>query len=449
VTRLAKEGWEVSFARDTGIIKKENQESYLERIGGLYKLANQQALYTEIEWHERYGHLPFSAFRYIPEASQHLRTSKIQCARCIKAKMTKPISHSYGIRTSRVGELLHANLCGLLPVQDLYQKRYMLVLVDDYSRFIMTRAIREKADAAEALQEMIPTFEKLTNCQVGGLRTDWGGEFNSHSFLKWLSNRGTKIHPTVPYHSETNTVAERANRTIMTMIRANLDILPKSLWSYAMDYSAFVKNRLPSLVLNGKSPIEIAIPERNILKERNRFRPFGQPVFIHTYQDGKLVDRATKARILGFIPTFGVYKVILVSSHRVTTAKNPVPIQLNTPTLPINMEQQALEPAVQSGSATLTTEQISEPLAISPAPQSQIAPTMPEPEASTEIDIEKEANRQLLSESQKTASRRSTRATAGKAPLRLSDDPAYLRTQSSSHTPDETHLTMTEALKTS
>jgi len=49
VTRLTKEGWEVSFARDTGIIKKENQESYLERIGGLYKLANQQALYTEIE----------------------------------------------------------------------------------------------------------------------------------------------------------------------------------------------------------------------------------------------------------------------------------------------------------------------------------------------------------------------------------------------------------------
>jgi len=116
VTRLAKEGWEVSFARDTGIIKKENQESYLERIGGLYKLANQQALYTEIEWHERYGHLPFSAFRYIPEVPQHLRTCNIQCARCIKAKIIKPISYSYGIRTSRVGELLHADLCGLLPV---------------------------------------------------------------------------------------------------------------------------------------------------------------------------------------------------------------------------------------------------------------------------------------------------------------------------------------------
>jgi len=105
-----------------------------------------------------------------------------------------------------------------------------------------------------------------------------------------------------------------------------------------MNYSTFIKNRLPSLVLNRKSPIEIAIPERNILKERSWFRPFGQPVFIHIYQDGKLVDRATKARVLGFTPTFGVYKVILVSSCRVTTAKNPVPIRMNTPTLPINIE---------------------------------------------------------------------------------------------------------------
>jgi len=50
-----------------------------------------------------------------------------------------------------------------------------------------------------------------------------------------------------------------------------------------MDYSAFIKNRLPALVLNRKSPIEIVIPKWNILKKRSRFRPFEQPVFIHTY----------------------------------------------------------------------------------------------------------------------------------------------------------------------
>jgi len=72
---------------------------------------------------------------------------------------------------------------------------------------------------------------------------------------------------------------------------------------------------------------------------------------------------------------------------------------------------------------------------------------MPESEASIEIDIEKDANQQLLSESQKIASRCSTRTTAGKAPLRLADNPAYLGKQSSSYTPDETHLKMTKALR--
>ena len=197
--------------------------------------------------------------------------------------MTKPVALSHGIRTYRVGELLHSDLCGPLPVEDPHHKKYMLVLVDDFSRFIMTRAVRAKSDAAEALQELIPGFEKITVTQVASLRTDWGGEFNSREFHKWLVSRGTTLKPSVPHHSETNAVAELANRTIMTMIRANLSGLPKNLWSYAMDYSAFVKNRLPLSVLQGKALVEIAIPGSNIRNQRARFRPFGQAVFVHTY----------------------------------------------------------------------------------------------------------------------------------------------------------------------
>ena len=90
--------------------------------------------------------------------------------------MTKPISHSYGIRTTRVGELLHSDLCGPLPTEDIH---HMLILVDDFSCFIMTRAIRDKSEAATALMEMIPAFESLTGTKVENLRTDWGGGVNS------------------------------------------------------------------------------------------------------------------------------------------------------------------------------------------------------------------------------------------------------------------------------
>jgi len=95
-----------------------------------------------MEWYERYGHLPFT---HIPKVSQSQCNSIVQCEPCIKGKMTKPVLHSYGTRSTRVSELLQ--------VDPYYWPtyRYMLVLVDDFSRFIITRAIRKKAEAASAL----------------------------------------------------------------------------------------------------------------------------------------------------------------------------------------------------------------------------------------------------------------------------------------------------------
>jgi hypothetical protein len=51
---------------------------------------------------------------------------------------------------------------------------------------------------------------------------------------------------TIPYHSETNPIAERVNRTIMTI--ASTDIiarkLPKNTWSNATQWAAYTKNRM-------------------------------------------------------------------------------------------------------------------------------------------------------------------------------------------------------------
>ena len=92
----------------------------------------------------------------------------------------------------------------------------MLILVDDSSRFTMTRAKRHTSEAAAALMEMVPAFERS---QVENL---WGGEFNSKEIRAWLSKRGTNLKPTVPNQSETKAVAERANRTSMTTNPADL-----------------------------------------------------------------------------------------------------------------------------------------------------------------------------------------------------------------------------------
>ena len=48
------------------------------------------------------------------------------------------------------------DLCGLLKVQSRNGKKYILVIVDDYSRYTWARFLRSKADT---LDEMLEFFK--------------------------------------------------------------------------------------------------------------------------------------------------------------------------------------------------------------------------------------------------------------------------------------------------
>jgi hypothetical protein len=75
--------------------------------------------------------------------------------------------------------------------------------------------------AGYVMMEMTKAAEVMTNQKVPYLQTDEGGEFRGKE-LKRNSERGIAIKRTVPYHSKTNPVAERTNRTITTMARTML-----------------------------------------------------------------------------------------------------------------------------------------------------------------------------------------------------------------------------------
>ena len=73
----------------------------------------------------------------------------------------------------------------------------------------MTTGIHSKGDADEAFIVIIDTFERRFNCKIAEIRTDFGGEYKKP--IEKLKARGITTRPTVPYHSETNSVAERFN----------------------------------------------------------------------------------------------------------------------------------------------------------------------------------------------------------------------------------------------
>ncbi|CAJ2641400.1 unnamed protein product [Trifolium pratense] len=92
-------------------------------------------------WHQKLGHLNLKSMKRVisEEAVRGLPILQIQegniCGECQIGKQTK-VSHqkSQHLSTSRVLELLHMDLMGPIQVESLGGKKYVLVIVDDFSR---------------------------------------------------------------------------------------------------------------------------------------------------------------------------------------------------------------------------------------------------------------------------------------------------------------------------
>jgi hypothetical protein len=93
-------------------------------------------------WHQRLGHLNFSdmlkisgkdVVKGLPKME---KTEKGVCGACQLGKQTRAAhKKTSGIRTSRNLELLHMDLMGPTRTASLGGKRYIMVVVDDFSRF--------------------------------------------------------------------------------------------------------------------------------------------------------------------------------------------------------------------------------------------------------------------------------------------------------------------------
>jgi len=124
--------------------------------------------------------------------------------------------------------------------------------------------------------------EAATNLRLSKIQADWGGEFRNQELETELQQRGMALKPTIPRHSETNAIIERANRTILKMSQTALISakLPKGLWDKASDAMAYTKNRVPHKTLQGKTPIEVFL-QKDPVKERANLRPFSQQVICY------------------------------------------------------------------------------------------------------------------------------------------------------------------------
>nr|GFA68294.1 integrase, catalytic region, zinc finger, CCHC-type, peptidase aspartic, catalytic [Tanacetum cinerariifolium] len=86
--------------------------------------------------------------------------------------------------------LLHMDLCGPMHVQSINGKRYVLVVVDDYSRYTWVFFFHSKDEASEMIISFINKTQVNLQLQVQRVRTDNGIEFKNKTLAKFFDEVG-------------------------------------------------------------------------------------------------------------------------------------------------------------------------------------------------------------------------------------------------------------------
>lgn len=205
-------------------------------------------------WHQRLAHVNVASIRNMSEWSlSDSNPSSADdigiCEPCIKGKMARKTFNSRNeIRSKRVLELVHTDVCGPMKTVSLGGSRYFVTFVDDYTRYVHVYFVSNKSDVFSVFKDYEALVTNMTGQTIGTLRSDNGGEYTSTAFEQYLSSRGIQHQVTVRHTPQQNGCAERYNRTVCEGARALIiqSDLPKTFWAEAIATTVHARNRVPT-----------------------------------------------------------------------------------------------------------------------------------------------------------------------------------------------------------
>ncbi|KAG7533536.1 Zinc finger CCHC-type superfamily [Arabidopsis thaliana x Arabidopsis arenosa] len=267
-------------------------------------------------WHKRLGHMNVQTLIKIVNAGVGRGVPKLSdkldavCSACNKGKQIK-VNHKKipEIGSKKILELIHMDLMGPVQVESINGKKYIFVLVDDFSRYTWVRFLREKSEAVESFKILALQLQNEKG-NIIQIRSDHGGEFQNEVFEKFCQSQGIRYQYSAPRTPQQNGVVERKNRTLQEMARAMIhgNNISEGFWAEAVSTACYIINRVyvkpgtkttPYEIWKGKSP------------NLSHFRVFGCICYILNDKEqlGKFASRSDEGIFLGYSTHISAYRV--------------------------------------------------------------------------------------------------------------------------------------------
>ncbi|GJS85929.1 retrovirus-related pol polyprotein from transposon TNT 1-94 [Tanacetum coccineum] len=131
--------------------------------------------------HRRLSHLNFDTINLLSKNDIVIGLPKLKfvkdhlCSSCELGKAKRKSFHTKTTPSSkRRLQILHMDLCGPMRVESFNGNKYVLVIVDDYSRYTWTHFLMSKDETPEVLIDFLRLVQRVLHAQVRTVRTDKG-----------------------------------------------------------------------------------------------------------------------------------------------------------------------------------------------------------------------------------------------------------------------------------
>ncbi|GJX76387.1 retrovirus-related pol polyprotein from transposon TNT 1-94 [Tanacetum coccineum] len=173
--------------------------------------------------------------------------------------------------------LLHMDLCGLMRIESINGKKYIMVIVDDYSRYTL--------------------IQRNLQAQVITVRTDRGTEFLNKTLHAYFKEEGIEHQTSIARTPEQYNVVKRRNHTLVEAARTMLTAskLPLFFWAEVIATACYSQHRSLIIPRHEKIPYHIINDRKPTLKD---LYIFGCTYYIT--RDGENLDTMKEKGICAF-----------------------------------------------------------------------------------------------------------------------------------------------------
>ncbi|GJW00170.1 retrovirus-related pol polyprotein from transposon TNT 1-94 [Tanacetum coccineum] len=276
-------------------------------------------------WHCRLSHLNFGAINHLARHGLVRGLPKLKfekdhlCSACALGKSSKKPHKPKSEDTNQEKlYLLHMDLCGPMRVASVNGKKYILVIVDDYSRFTWVKCLRSKDEAPAFIINFLKMIQVRLKETVRRIRTDNGTEFVNQTLREYYEKVGISHETSVARSPQQNGVVERRNRTLIEAARTMLIYAkaPLFLWAEAVATACYTQNCSMIRHHHSKTPYELLHDKPPDLSYLHVFGALCYPTN-DSENLGKLQPKADIGIFIGYAPTKKAFRIYNRRTRRI------------------------------------------------------------------------------------------------------------------------------------